>query len=89
MRRKSTPEVTAIQRVLDHCEKQSLNTTNKYGQFVCIATKRNAMLRIRKKHRNDHVFLNAYRKQSEKYVALRNELNKEAIYYNVLNNKPL
>lgn len=83
----STAEITAIQRVLDYCEKQSLNTTNKYGQFIRIATKISAMRSIRKKHRNDHVFRNAYNKQFEKYVALRNELNKEAIYYNVLNNK--
>jgi hypothetical protein len=87
MRPEFTPEPTATQRVLDHCEKQTLNTTNKYGQFIRIATKYYAMRSIRRKHVNDKVFTKAFRKQFHKYVALRNELDKEATYYDVLNSK--
>lgn len=70
--------------VLALVKKKQRSTTDKYGQFITIGCRYYAMQDKLRKHSNDKVFMKAYHKVRRKFIDLRSELRKEAIYDNIL-----
>lgn len=70
--------------VLALVKKKQRSTTDKYGQFVTIGLRYYNMREKMRKHRNDKVFMKAYRKVRRQFIDLRSELRKESIYDNIL-----
>lgn len=77
--------IDALKRCISYCRKKGTSFTDKYGQFLAVASRFVTMRDQLQKHKNDKVFKLAYRKVRRRYIDLRDEINKEAIYYNVLN----
>lgn len=82
-----TVSVDALKRCISYCRKKSTSFTDKYGQFLAVAWRFVTMRDQLSKHKNDKVFITAYRKVRRRYIDLRDEINKEAIYHNVRNSK--
>jgi hypothetical protein len=76
--------IDALKRCIAHCRKKCTSFTDKYGQFLAIASRYVAMRDQLHKHKNDKVFKTAFRKVRRRYIDLREEINKEASYYDVL-----
>lgn len=56
--------------------------TDKYGQFLSVGLRYFNMLDQRRKHKNDKVFVAAFRKVRRRYIDMRDEINKEATHHN-------
>ena len=77
--------VGALKRCVSYCRKKGTSFTDKYGQFLAVASRFVTMRDQLYKHKNDKVFKLAYRKVRRRYIDLRDEINKEAIYHNIRN----
>jgi hypothetical protein len=75
--------IDALKRCISYCRKKGTSFTDKYGQFLAIASRYVAMRDQVHKHKNDKVFRAAFRKVRRRYIDLREEINKEAIYHNI------
>lgn len=79
-----TVGVDALKRCIAYCRQNSTSFTDKYGQFLAVTLRFVTMRDQLYKHKNDKVFNLAYRKVRRRYIDMRNEINKEAIYNNIL-----
>jgi hypothetical protein len=75
--------IDALKRCISYCRKKGTSFTDKYGQFLAIASRYVAMRDQVHRHKNDKVFRAAFRKVRRRYIDLREEINKEAIYHNI------
>lgn len=72
----------ATREAIAFARRNTKSFTDKYGQFLSIGLRYYNMLGQRRQHRNDKVFIAAYRKVRRRYIDLRDAIYKEATRHN-------